>query len=155
YYTQERAVLPILKYIPENAVVWCPFDKQFSNYVRLLEDRGNKVIYSHIEDGKDFFEYEPEYYDMIISNPPYSLRESILVRLYELGKPFALLINEAGLFDSKIRYNLLKDNPFEMMIFNKRIGYFREGEDLKSVPFKSIYLCSKMLPEKLVFENIN
>lgn len=154
YYTKEYAIYPLLKYISKNSIVWCPFDKKHSNYVKILIDNGNKVIFSHIEDGKDFFDYEPDNYDVIISNPPYSLREKILIRLYELGKPFALLINEAGLFDSKIRYNLFKNNPFEIIILNKRVGYFRDNEDLKSVPFKSIYLCSKILPEKIVFEEI-
>lgn len=155
YYTKEYAIMPILKHIPENAVVWCPFDKERSNFVKLLRENGSKVIFSHIEDGKDFFNYEPENYDVIVSNPPYSLREKILERLFILGKPFALLINEAGLFDSKIRYDLLKNNPFEIMIFNKRIGYFRDDEDLKSVPFKSIYLCSQLLPRKIIFHDIN
>ena len=155
YYTKEYAIIPILNHIPENAVAWCPFDKEHSNFVKLLLENGNQVVFSHIEDGKDFFNYEPENYDVVVSNPPYSLREKILERLYALGKPFALLINEAGLFDSKTRYSLLKNNPFEIMIFNKRIGYFRDDEDLKSVPFKSIYLCSQLLPRKIIFHDIN
>ena len=29
-YTPHYAVKPILKYIPKDAIVWCPFDKQES-----------------------------------------------------------------------------------------------------------------------------
>ena len=156
YYTKEYAIKPLLKYIEQDKIIWCPFDKIESNFVKLLKDNGNKVFYSHIETGQDFFFYEPEQsYDYIISNPPYSLREKILERLFLIGKPFAMLINESGLFDSKKRYELLKNNSFEMMIFDKRIDYLKNDKKLRGVPFKSIFLCSKILPEQIVFEKLN
>ena len=154
YYTKEYAIKPLLKYIPTDKTVWCPFDKQESNFVKLLQERGNNVIFSHIETGQDFFEYEPQNYDYIVSNPPYSLRELILERLFLLNKPFAMLINEAGLFDSKKRYELLKNNRFEIMVFDKRIDYIKGEEMLKGVPFKSIFLCSNILPRQFTFESL-
>lgn len=152
YYTKEYAITPLLKYIPTKTTVWCPFDKEESNFVKLLREHGCNVIYSHIDTGQDFFEYEPQNYDYIVSNPPYSLRERILERLFLLQKPFALLINEAGLFDSKKRYELLKNNQFEIMVFDKRIDYIKGEEILKGVPFKSIFLCSNILPTQFTFE---
>ena len=62
YYTPKYAVNPILEFIPTDTTIWCPFDTANSNYVKLREKRGNKVIYSHIDDGKDFFVYEPLHY---------------------------------------------------------------------------------------------
>lgn len=70
-YTPSYGVAPIIKYIPKNAIVWCPFDKEHSEFVKQIRANGNTVIFSHIEDGKDFFEFEPETWDMIISNPPF------------------------------------------------------------------------------------
>lgn len=103
--------------------------------------------------GKDFFETEPpKGTEYIISNPPYSLREKVLERLFGFKIPFAMLINEAGLFDSKKRYKLLKNNPFEIMVFDKRIDYIKDEEMLKGVPFKSIFLCSNVLPTQFTFE---
>lgn len=154
YYTLEFAIRPLLKYIKSDKIVWCPFDKEESNYVKLLRENGNKVIYGHIDEGKDFFKYEPQEYDYIISNPPYSLRTPILERLFLIGKPFALLINESGLFDTKKRYEMFKNNPFEIMVFDKRINYIKDGVVMKGVTFKSIYLCSQMLPSKFVFEKL-
>ena len=58
-YTKEYAVEPILKYIPEDWIVWCPFDKEESNFVKMIS-KTNKVIYSHIDTGQNFFEWEPE-----------------------------------------------------------------------------------------------
>lgn len=152
FYTLEYAIKPLLKYIPSDKTIWCPFDKSESNFVKLFEAKGNKVIYGHIEDGKDFFDYEPQNYDYIISNPPYSLRTPILERLFLLNKPFALLINESGLFDTKKRYEMLKNNPFEIMVFDKRINYIKDGAIKKGATFKSIFFCSKILPTQFVFE---
>ena len=152
FYTLEYAIIPFLKYIPNNKIVWCPFDKSESNYVKLLKEKGHIVVHGHIEEGKDFFQYEPAYYDYIISNPPYSLRTPILERLFSLKKPFALLINESGLFDTKKRYELFKNNPFEIMVFDKRINYIKDGVIKRGATFKSIYLCSNILPDKFIFE---
>lgn len=71
-YTPEYGVKPIIKYIPKNWVVWCPFDKEDSQFVKLIKENGNKVIYSHIDNGQDFYTYEPkEHWDCIVSNPPF------------------------------------------------------------------------------------
>ena len=155
YYTKEFAVLPILDYIEKGKIVWCPFDTEQSNYVKVLKEKGYKVIYGHIDEGMDFFKYEPDNYDYIVSNPPYSLREKILERLFSLKKPFAMLINISGLFDSKKRFNLFKNNNFEIMVFNRRINYIKLDKNNKSgVPFASIYLCSNLLPNKFVFKEL-
>jgi len=155
YFTKGYVIKPLLKYIGSAKTIWCPFDNKESNFVRLLKKNYNDVIYSHIDLGQDFFIWEPsQSYDYIISNPPYSKREQILERLFLLRKPFAILINEAGLFDSQKRYTLLKNNPFEMMVFNKRVDYIKQGKSLKGVPFKSIFLCSRILPRQIVFEEL-
>ena len=77
FYTPYYAIEPIMKYIPRERErvttrIWCPFDTKNSEFVILLEEAGHKVIYSHIDLGQDFFEYEPSEYDYIISNPPFS-----------------------------------------------------------------------------------
>ena len=102
YYTPREAVKPIIKYIDRGNkpqyTVWCPFDTRESEYVKCIEEAGHKVIFSHIDNGQNFFEYEPsEHYDYIISNPPFSIKDDILKRLKELGKPFAILLPLFGL----------------------------------------------------------
>ena len=92
-YTPAYAVKPIIKYLKmfdTNATVWCPFDLSSSHYVKELEKAGFKVIHTHIDEGQNFFTYEPEEeYDIIISNPPFSIKDDILKRLYELKNLFA------------------------------------------------------------------
>ena len=151
FYTLPYAIYPILEYLDKNKVIWCPFDTEESNYVKILRQKGYMVIASHISEGNDFFNFEPLMWDIVVSNPPYSLRTPILERLFAYGKPFALLINESGLMDTKKRFDLFRTNPFEIMVFDKRINYIKDGVVKKGATFKSIYLCSRLLPERHVF----
>ncbi len=51
-YTPRHAVLPIVKYLPRNAVIWCPFDTENSEFVIALKEAGHEVIFSHIFTGR-------------------------------------------------------------------------------------------------------
>lgn len=159
YYTPNYAIEPIIKYLKPNATVWCPFDIEKSNYVKLLKTKGFNVVFSHINGGGSFFNYKPEQdFDYVISNPPYSLKYEVFKRLFEIGKPFAMLVGIVGLFENKKRFDMFRDNDFEIMYFDKRISYFKNYEDQKpslNPPFSSVYICSKMLPKQIVFECLN
>jgi len=157
FYTPRYAIEPILKYIPSGGVVWCPFDNENSNFVKMLREQRIEVIATHKESGYDFFEYEPEGYDCIVSNPPYSLKNEVFERLFKLGKPFAMLVGVVGVFESQRRYHLFKDNDFEIMYMNKRIAYFKNYDDQKpslNPPFSSVYITKNMLPNRIVFEEV-
>ena len=96
--------------------------------------------------------------DYIISNPPYSLKGDVIDRLFEIGKPFAMLVGVVGLFESQRRFNLFKSHEFEIMYLNKRVSYFKDYAEQRpslNPPFSSVYLCSKMLPKTIVFEEID
>ena len=43
-YTPAYAVAPIIKYIPGNKIVWCPFDTEHSEYVLALKAAGIRVV---------------------------------------------------------------------------------------------------------------
>ena len=67
--TPNEAVEMILPYIPKEVkTIWECTAIEESNIVKVLRDAGYNVITSHIENGQDFFKYEPENYDMIIYN---------------------------------------------------------------------------------------
>lgn len=158
YYTPNYAILPILKYIKPNSTIWCPFDTDRSNYVKLFNANGFNVINTHLEMGIDFFNCEVPQCDYIISNPPYSLKTEVFSRLFSIGKPFAMLVGVVGLFESKKRFSMFRDNDFEIMYFDKRISYFQSYDDQKpslNPPFSSVYLCSCILPKQIVFEELN
>lgn len=159
FYTPVYAVEPLLKYIPKNSKIWCPFDTNQSLIVSALDNHGCDVTYSHINDEfkQDFFKMQPRECDFIVSNPPYSIKTEVFKYLFELGLPFAMLVGVVGLFESEKRFSLFEKYPHEVMWMNKRIAYFKSYEDLKpslNPPFSSVWLCSKVLPEKNIFERI-
>jgi len=161
YYTPIYAIEPILKYLKPNSEIWCPFDTDESNFVKLLEKEGHKVFNSHISEGFDFFDANKEKcksFDYIISNPPYSIKAEIFKKLFELERPFAMLVGVVGLFESKKRFEMFKNNKIEVMYFDKRISYFKSYKDQKpslNPPFSSVYLCSNILNKDITFEVIN
>lgn len=157
FYTPVYAITPILKYLKRNSIVWCPFDTKDSNFVKTLVRNGHTALYSHISEGQDFFTIKPPKCDYIISNPPYSKKGEVLNRLFEIGLPFAMLVGVVGLFESQKRFNMFKENDFEIMYFNKRVAYFKSFEEQKpslNPPFSSVYVCHKILPKQIVFEQI-
>lgn len=158
FYTPSYAVEPLYDFIKPNSTIWCPFDTNNSLFVKLLTSQGHRVINTHLETGHNFFEVDPLECDYIISNPPYSLKYEVFARLFEIGKPFAMLVGVVGLFESQKRFNLFKNNDFEILYMNKRISYFKDYNDQKpslNPPFSSVYLTSKMLPQQIVFREVN
>jgi hypothetical protein len=158
FYTPSYAIKPILEYIKPNSKIWCPFDTEESLYVKVLSEAGHTVYYSHISNGRDFFTSDVPNCDYIISNPPYSLKSEVLKRLFEIGKPFAMLVCLNGLFENQKRFDMFKNNVFEVMYFNRRVSYFKDYKEQKEMTnpaFPSIYLCSKMLPQQIVFKELS
>lgn len=160
FYTPAYAIEPILKYVKPHSKVWCPFDTERSLFVKMLRDAGHKVVATHLDGGHDFFKTIPPQgaVDYVISNPPYSCKGEVLNRLFELDIPFAMLVGVVGLFESQKRFEMFKNNAFEIMYFNKRVAYFKNYDDERpslNPPFSSVYVCHKMLPKQIVFEEIN
>ena len=158
FYTPKYAIEPIMKYLTSFYTIWCPFDTEDSLFVKELRKNGHKVIATHIINGQDFFMIDIPDCDCIVSNPPYSLKGEVLERLFKIGKPFAMLLGVVGLFESQKRFNMFKENDFEIKYFNKRIAYFKEYKEQKqslNPPFSSVYITHKVLPKQIVFEEIN
>ncbi len=154
-YTPFYAVEPILKYIPAGRTVWCPFDEEWSAYVRLFRERGYHVVRSSLADGQDFFAYEPEKWDIIVSNPPFSKKDRVLERLYGLGKPFAVLLPLSAL-QGRGRYRCLK-NGVQLLAFDKRIAFYmgrKNAGPAAGCAFASAYFCRDLLPERLLLEEL-
>lgn len=160
YYTPAYAVEIILPFLKARGFkrVWCPFDKEHSKFVRILEEQGFDVVFGHIETGQDFFKYEqpPEDVDCIVSNPPFSKRTAIFEELFKFGLPFAMIMNSNGLFDAKPRFELFKNNEFELLIPSGRMCFFDENMVARDNPnFQSIYVTSGVLDNQIEFVSMN
>lgn len=151
-FTPRYAVIPLLEFAPPSRqiTIWCPFDKEWSEFVKVFSEAGYQVEYSHIDDGQDFFTYEPKHWDIMISNPPFSKKDKVLRRAYEFEKPFALLL-PANSIQGKTRFDIFK-NDVQMLCFDQRIGFMDEqhmNKPVEGVSFGSAYFCRNFLPSKL------
>ena len=148
-YTPKYGVLPILEFIPKDAIVWCPFDTTDSEFVKQIS-KTNQVISSHIDDGKDFFEYEPPIWDIIISNPPFTNKRRYFERALSFGKPFALIMSLIWLNDAAPK-QLFFDKDLQLLMFDKRMKFM--GMENK-ITFSSAYFCYNFLPKQIIMRKL-
>jgi len=153
-YTPEYAIKPLLKYINKDWVVWEPTDFGNSKITEVLRKHGNEVLTSHINNNKNFFDYEPEeHYDIIITNPPYSLKTEFLQRVYELNKKFCFLLPITSL-EGKARGKIYQkyNGELEVLIFDGRVEFY-QGKN--TIYFNTSWFCRKVLPQQLIFTQLN
>lgn len=119
--TPAYAIDPLLPYLPEGLNIWEPACGE-----GLLEDAlidsGFAVFGSDILTGQNFFEYQPETWDAIVTNPPYSIWSLWLERCYRLGKPFALLL-KVDVLGTKAGQEMFDQYGIEIIFVNPRICY--------------------------------
>ena len=155
-YTPYYAVEPLLEFIPKNKIIWCPFDEEWSAFYNTFKENGYKVIRSSLSEGQDYFTYEPEEWDIMVSNPPFSKKDKVLARAYELNKPFCLLL-PVNSIQGKNRHEIFK-NDIQLLVFDARVDYhtnFNMNTYTKGNHFGSAYFCRNILPTKLELRNLN
>lgn len=152
-YTPRYAVEPLLKYISKDKSIILPFDTEESFYYKVFKENGYKVDCLHLINGDDFFLNMFDDYDIIISNPPFSIKDQILERLYLINKPFIMLLPITTL-QSGFRTKLFKKYGIDLIVFDKRIGYIVNGVQQKGNMQGSAYFTYKVLDKQLIFELI-
>ncbi len=149
-YTPAYGVEPILKYIPKDKIVWCPFDTAESEFVKQI-NKQNKVIYSHIDNGQDFFKYEPDRWDILISNPPFTNKKKYFERALNFDKPFALLMSLTWLNDAAPK-QLFMEKDLQLLMFDKRMKFSGMGN---KITFSSAYFCHNFLSKQIIMNKLN
>jgi hypothetical protein len=147
YATPPEAVLPLIKYLPQkNNIIWECTDTT-GNISGVLKDHGYNVIST----SNDFFSYEKPLGDVIVTNPPYSLKTQFLEKCYEFGIPFALLLPITALEGVK-RQKLFRENYISLILFDRRI----EFSNKKNGAWFAIawFLFGIDVPEQLNFEEL-
>ena len=130
-YTPEYAVIPIMEFLDKSKIIWCPFDKENSEFVKVLKQNGFNVIFSHIETGEDFYNYEPKEWDIIVSNPPFTNKRKIFERALSFNKPFALIMSNTWLNDSAPK-QLWSEKDLQLLMFDKRIRYNENNKIIRN-----------------------
>lgn len=143
YMTPKYAWENIKHLIPADKIIWEAFygDGKSGQY---LTELGFNVIHEPI----DFFNKEPDNWNMIVSNIPFSKSKEVLKKLKELDKPFIIIMPSSKINTSYFRE--YKDCGLQIIIPKKRIHFTKlvDGkvpDDWKNAcNFDCFYYCYKM-----------
>jgi len=121
FQTPPEALVPLLPYIPKDWVIWeCA--QGFGWLTKGLIFNGYKVIGSDILTGQDYRMWQPDEWDIAVTNPPYAIKQQFLERAYMLGKPFAFLL-PLTTFETGKRQMLFDKYGLEVIFLDKRINF--------------------------------
>ena len=81
-------------------------------------------------------------YDIIISNPPFSIKQKIFKIIKEINKPFILIV-PVSIITKKYFMDNFKDD-FQIIIPKKRIQFIKDSVQLDRCWFDCVYICFKM-----------
>ena len=143
YMTPKSAWENIKHLIPIDKVIWEAFygDGTSGQYLREL---GFNVIDEPI----DFFDNNLG--DILVSNPPFSKSKEIMQRLYELDKPFILILPCSKICTQYFREFFNGDKRLQIIIPRKRIHFNKlvngdTPENWKNAcNFDCFYYCYKL-----------
>ncbi len=145
-YTPPEALNHIFPYLDKELTYYDCTSNTSMNIVNHLTDSGFKCLSS---EGRDFLIDEPPECDVILTNPPYSIKDKFIHRCYDLGKPFALLM-PVNTIQGIGRGNRFENEGIELLVLNKRITFLSGGT---SPSFGVAWFCRNVLPEKLLFSS--
>jgi len=167
-----EVLLPHIQHLKDK-IIWCPFDKEDSEFVKVLTENGFKVVHTHIEDNlkithdndflgytsglHDFLHYQPENWDVIISNPPYKNKRVYWERCLDLKKPFALLLPLNILSDSVINTTMReRERNLQLLIPSRRMRFFNKltGEVGKQPTFKASYFGVNIFKQQIILADM-
>ena len=105
-----------------------------------------------LAEGKDFFTYKPDHWDIIVSNPPFKDKRKFFERALSFNKPFALIMTNAWLNDSGSKTVFSKVNKqLQLLMFENRMKFTNPyGKPNDKVTFSSSYYCYNFLPKDLI-----
>lgn len=153
--TPQYALDPLYPYLRPHWIIWeCACGE--CNLVNGLRSKGYQVFAGDIFNGQDFFKYQPSRFDMILTNPPYSLKIPFLQRCYDLGKPFALLL-PVEILGVGAAQRMFERYGMEVLLLNRRIDFATVNTSFEksSSWFPSAWFCSGLnIGQQITYANI-
>lgn len=158
-YTPRATVELLLPHIQHlrGKIIWCPFDKEDSQFVQVLRENSFKVVFSHIDYNQDFFNYEPKHWDVIISNPPYHNKRAYWERCLSFKKPFALLLPINILSDSIINATMNgRERDLSIIIPSRRTKFYnaKTGKIGSQPTFKAAYFGVNIFRQQIILADL-
>jgi len=139
WYTSQQTVdiaIRLLDPKPESLIL-CPYDSANSLFVKTLESMDHTVEYGFT----DFIEGDFRRCDYIITNPPFSIKDKVIKRVFEYGVKSVLIlpIDALGGVNRHAMYRFY-GYP-SVYVPTRRISYFDENWQLrKGSSFHSILM---------------
>lgn len=143
-YTPKYAIYPLLPFLDKEIKIWeCASGK--GDLAKHFREEGFEV-----REGYNFFEDYFKDADVIVTNPPYSMKDDFLERAFEIGKPFAFLLPLTALEGIK-RGKLYRENGIQLIIPNRRINFITPSGK-GTAWFQTAWFCHGLcLPKDLMF----
>lgn len=152
FQTDPAALQPLLDFLPREWVIWeCACGE--GNLVRGFRAAGREVIGTDLLTGHDFLTWQPERFDVVVTNPPFNgdLKERFLQRAYDLGKPFAFLL-PLTVFDSRKRQALFRQHGLQVLFLPRRVVFTTPNGKTGGAWFMCAWITWGLdLPRDLVF----
>jgi hypothetical protein len=112
----------------------------------ILKSFGFNVIHQD----EDFFtNYMRHDYDLIVSNPPFSIKKKVFDVLHKINKPF-IMISPVSIITKLFFREKYEDEDITILIPQRRLQFSKKGEDLKRNWFDCIFVCYNLGLEKQI-----
>ena len=151
YNTSKSAYNLIKEFVPKGITLYDPFfnDGACKQYMQDVFS-SCKVIH----EDKDAFSWFPEGVDMVITNPPFSIKYQVLSWLVDKDIPFMCLLPLTTI--ATIKFSKVKNSDqIQFITGSTRIKYEREGTK-GAANFESAWFCYKMnLPKDILIKSMN
>jgi hypothetical protein len=142
YYTPDYGFELLRPYLPKDITIWegAWGTGQLAEHIKAA---GYRVIG---DPTWDFLTTQPDGWDLLCTNPPFSRKDEFLNRAYALGKPFAFLLPIEAL-GGGARNALFRQHGVGLIIPSKRIAFSGTACN-----FGTAWFCWKInLPAQLTF----
>ena len=151
WYTTQDVVDIALKLLDPKpqSLILCPYDTADSLFVKTLEAQGHAVAYGF----DNFIEGDFRHCEYIVTNPPFSIKDKVIKRVYEYGVKSVLVMPLDALGGVK-RHSMYKEYGYpSIYIPSRRISYIGAEENvIKGPSFHSVIMSFNQGDPELIWE---
>ena len=153
WYTSQETVDIAIKLLDPKpqSLILCPYDSANSLFVKTLEAQEHAVAYGF----DNFIDGDFRHCDYIITNPPFSIKDKVIQRVYEYSVKSVLIMPIDALGGVK-RHEMYAHHGYpSVYVPSRRISYFDESGQLrKGSSFHSVIMTfNSDEPSSLIWGN--
>jgi hypothetical protein len=155
--TPAYALDPLVPFLRKDWLIWEPAAGEERMISNTLLAHGFDVLSTDIIDVLpcNFFNCDLPRFDIIVTNPPYSIKPEWIERCYRLGWPFALLVPVETIGSGRVQA-MMDHYGVELLLLNKRVNFKMPnlGWGGNGAQFPVLWYCWRLLPRPIVYGKI-